>query len=297
MKNRVGIWMPRKKSIVPLLTLAFLSVLIYIVPNAPLDPWKLFNPRKVATMIFALSLVQIVGTYLAHFIGVKLGAVITGFLGGLISSTATIASVARKSRKNTISDVTVEVITILSAIVAMLLECILFLFVGANKINFLLLLLFSVPLGATLVLIFFKSRNLGNQKINHLQVGFRVVPILKLTLFILMVLSLSKVLQEWLGNNSLYVLTFIVSLFEIHGSVIANVQLNAAGHIHAVALGHLIAISIFASMISKILIVFFLGSTVLKIQTLKFSGVLLLSLACGWFLFVMMQDYFRILSL
>ncbi|QQR80613.1 MAG: DUF4010 domain-containing protein [Deltaproteobacteria bacterium] len=58
--------------------------------------WKVFNPKKIASIIFALAFIQVLGFSTSQLLGSRVGAVLSGFFGGLVSSTATTASSREK---------------------------------------------------------------------------------------------------------------------------------------------------------------------------------------------------------
>jgi uncharacterized membrane protein (DUF4010 family) len=269
------------------LTLLSLLILVLVLPSTPIDPWNLLNLKKIATMIFALALIQILGSSLSHYVGSKAGAILTGFLGGLVSSTATTATLARQSKISSQNINSFETITFLSATGAMLIEAISLLLIGTDKIHPSLFIIFSGPIFVTIVMIFIQSRKLANRKVDIEESRVYFITIIKLSAFIIAILALSKILQNSFGQNGLSVLTFLVSLFEIHGSVIANIQLQDAGSIEVRSLGNLLSISIVASYLSKMFLIYTLGSSDLWIRTLKCTIVLFLSLGMSWALFVL----------
>lgn len=274
------------KWIKPFFTSLTLLVLVLVLPNSPIDPWNLLNLKKVATMIFALAIIQLLGSTIAHLVGSKAGSILTGFLGGLISSTATTASLARQSKISTHDMTAFEIVTFLSATGAMLVEGISLLLVGTDEIHPSLFLIFLGPISATLIMIFLQSRKLTNRVLDVEQNSFKILPILKLAAFIVSILVLSKVLQNSFGQKGLSILTFLVSLFEIHGSVIANIQMHDAGVFDVRTLGNLLAISIIASYLSKLFLIYTLGKSELWTRALKPTSILFLSLSLSWTLFV-----------
>lgn len=260
-------------------------LLMWLSPVAPIDPWNLLSPKKVTTMLFALTLIQVMGTAMARVLGARAGAILTGFLGGLISSTATTAALAKRSKNSTKKDVTTEILTFLSATAAMLFEGLALLLSGTTQFHLALLLIFLGPLLMSGVLIYRHSNKRGRQTPNIDSKTFRILPILKLTAFIVGILILSKFLQNQFGQTGLVILTFLVSLFEIHGSVIANVQLHDSGGIGVQLLGGLLAISILASYLSKLFLIYTLGSRSLGGQALKNTLLLIFSMLLSWVLF------------
>jgi uncharacterized membrane protein (DUF4010 family) len=276
----------QNKWITLLVTLSGIFVLVLISPTAPIDPWNILSPKKVATMILALTFIQVMGSVSAQFLGVRGGTILTGFFAGLISSTATTAALAKKSKSSAQNKTSTEILTFLSATTAMLVEGVSLLLLGTNEIHFSLLVIFLGPILATVVMIIIQSQNLAHQNIRIEITPFRIFPILKLTIFIISILALSKILQKLFGQIGLLVLTFIVSLFEIHSSVISNIQLHDAGFVSVRLLGSLLAIAIIASYLSKIFLIFTIGGNALKSQAVKSTFILFLSLLLSWLLFL-----------
>lgn len=263
-----------------------MAFLVWFSPGVPMDPWHLFNPKKVASMIFALTLIQVMGAALASALGTKGGSILTGFLGGLISSTATTASLAKRSKSDHRHGASTEILTFLAATVAMLFEGFALLLSGTREFHFGLSLIFFGPILLTGFLIYRHSSKLENRPLTIDPEPFRLLPILKLGVFILLVLALSKVLQNMFGQAGLVALTFLVSLFEIHGSIIANVQLHETGQAGVRLLGNLLAVSIFASYLSKLLLISTPGSQSLKAEATKSTLFLLMSLLLSWWISV-----------
>jgi uncharacterized membrane protein (DUF4010 family) len=274
----------KSKWIKPFLTLLFLALLIWLVPSVPIDPWNLISPQKIITMIFALAFIQAFGSLMTHLLGTRVGALLTGFFGGLVSSTATTASLARKSKNKSSMETSSEMLTFLSATAAMLFEAIALIVTGTKEFHLSVLILFMGPMLATLFMIFYQSKKVKEVFVPSEDLNFEIAPILKLSLFIIFTLALSKVLQNIFGQNGLMILTFLVSLFEIHGSIIANVQLHESGSIVASLMGVILVISVMASYTSKLFLVLTLASPSLKKQVFKSTLILFASLAASWFL-------------
>jgi uncharacterized membrane protein (DUF4010 family) len=258
-------------------------LLVWAAPVAPLDPWQLLSPKKVATMILALTIIQVLGSTLVYFFGAKAGSILTGFLGGLISSTATTAALAKRSKASRPENLSAENLTFLAATGAMLLEGVALVITGTTSIHWRLLLVVLGPLFVTTLILIRYARKDRSPSLNLAPETFRILPILKLTAFIAGVLALSKVLQNAFGQSGLVALTFLVSLFEIHGSVIANVQLHESGAIDVAFLGDLLAISVAASYVSKLFLIYTLGSRSLRLEALKSTSLLFLTLLASWF--------------
>lgn len=269
----------------PTVILVVLFLLGKISPSNSIDPWNLFSPKRIVNLIFALAFIQALGSLSIWLLGTRIGAIFSGFLGGLVSSTATTASLARKSSLSKNVKKPPETLSFLSATLAMLLEALAITSYGAKDVQWNLLILFSGPLLSVVMMIIFYARVATKHEPTRNEAKLEFLPILKLSGFIIAALGLSKILQSAFGQARLLVLTFIVSLFEIHGSVIANLQLHDVGEISAKSLGSFLAVSIIASYTSKLFLVLTMGSSEFKKSVMKSTLILFLSLAVSWTLF------------
>ncbi len=270
------------------MALMIVGLFAVFAPKNPIDPWHLLSPQKIAVMIFALVLVQVLGSVMVRLLGAGAGALLAGFFGGLVSSTATTASLARRS--NITSKISSgedqeagELLTFLAATGAMLFEGLVLVVSGTTEVHGATLLVFMGPMLATLVMILFNFKKLNGKNKNSDIAPFEILPLLKLSLFIIAILSLSKFFQKLWGHEGLVVITALVSLFEIHGSVIANVQLHDMESITVDFLCGLLAISIVASYLSKLFLIATIGSSKLRLGAVKSTSFLLVSLAISWF--------------
>lgn len=266
-------------------TLAILGGLLglaLILPDEPVDPWGILDPQKVMLVIFALAFLQTVASVVVERVGLRAGAVLLGFLAGLVSSTATTATVAKQSRDSKEQDTAAEIAVLLSATLAMLAEAAFVLTLLLRPREPLLYLMFLAPILTCLALTFFAARRVRHIPDHFQNQGLEVGSLLKLAAFIVGILALSKILQDSLGDAGLMFLTFGVSLFEIHGSVIANIQLANAKVIGHSTLVTLFALSVAASFVSKTGLVYVLGSRALKVRMTWVTLILVTVQAVSW---------------
>jgi uncharacterized membrane protein (DUF4010 family) len=72
-------------------------VILPVLPNQPFGPYAVWNPRQIWWMVVLIVGISL-GGYIAYkFWGEKAGLALSGILGGLISSTATTVSYARRT--------------------------------------------------------------------------------------------------------------------------------------------------------------------------------------------------------
>ena len=93
-------------------------VVLPVLPNREYGPYLVLNPREIWLMIVLISGISLGGYVAYKALGTRAGTLIGGFLGGLISSTATTVSYARKARVSAgSSNLAAIVIMIASAVV------------------------------------------------------------------------------------------------------------------------------------------------------------------------------------
>jgi uncharacterized membrane protein (DUF4010 family) len=98
------------------------SVLTFIVlpilPDQNYGPYEAFNPHQAWLMVVLISGISLAGYTALHVAGTRYGAPLLGFLGGLVSSTATTLLYAKNSKNNpAMSQLAAAIIVIASMVV------------------------------------------------------------------------------------------------------------------------------------------------------------------------------------
>ncbi|MGJ8591916.1 MAG: MgtC/SapB family protein [Aquaticitalea sp.] len=106
------------KDLSAIMTLAGISLIVLpILPNETYGPLDVLNPQSIWLMVTLIVGISVVGYFIYKLVGKKVGIISNGILGGLISSTATTVSYARKTKDSQgISKLAVFVITVASAV-------------------------------------------------------------------------------------------------------------------------------------------------------------------------------------
>jgi uncharacterized membrane protein (DUF4010 family) len=87
-----------------------------VIPNRFVDPWQLINPRDAWVIVIVIAGIGLVNYVLLKLYGTR-GIYLSGFLGGLVNSTAAAAELAKPLGAGTTSS-TVAVAALLLTIVA-----------------------------------------------------------------------------------------------------------------------------------------------------------------------------------
>ncbi len=262
----------------------WLAVLAALLPSDPIDPWGLFSAKKITLLVLVLITIQTLGGVFSQILGSRAGSFLSGFVGGVLSSTAVTAQIAKDSHNLSDDENRVAILSFLGSIIAQMILGFALAVISAKDHVFDFVILFGLPIFGTILLTAFRSRKVRRKGVipNHRDPLSDLLGIAKLSLFIVAIIAASKLLQYKFGEYGLAPLTFLVSLFEVHGSIIANLQLSETGTIDHATLRSLISIGLFASLISKLALGLFLGNRYLKRRIIIWSIFLSFWVAAGW---------------
>lgn len=73
-------------------------VVLPLLPDRSFGPYEVLNPFRIWLMVVLIVGISIGGYLISRYLGARAGSVVNGILGGLISSTATTVSYARRSK-------------------------------------------------------------------------------------------------------------------------------------------------------------------------------------------------------
>jgi len=102
-KPWIRAWIPRlhREDLTAAMQLLIVfAILLPMLPQRALDPWGVLSPRKVGWMVALIAAVDFLGYALNRVLGARRGAVLTGLVGGLVSSTVVTVTMSRQARED-----------------------------------------------------------------------------------------------------------------------------------------------------------------------------------------------------
>ena len=102
-KPWIRAWIPRlqREDLTAAMQLLIVfAILLPMLPARTLDPWGVLSPRKVGWMVALVASVDFLGYSLSRVMGRRQGAVLTGLVGGLVSSTVVTVTMSRQARED-----------------------------------------------------------------------------------------------------------------------------------------------------------------------------------------------------
>ncbi|MFA6888452.1 MAG: DUF4010 domain-containing protein [Candidatus Woesearchaeota archaeon] len=223
---------------------------------------QIFNPFKIWLLVVFICALSSIGYLLIKTIGPKKGIGITGAIGGIVSSTAVTSTFSTLSKK--VKTYNTFAFGVIIAWTVMLIRT-LFIILILNKtlfssvFNVISLMIFTAACCATY---FYLQRTQKGKKTETslvLTSPFALIPALKLTLFFVVFLFLSKLLQYWLGSTGIYVACVLAAFTATDATIISVVTLFSAGEISLSVAVTGVILTIMSDAIGKIGITYFFG--------------------------------------
>jgi uncharacterized membrane protein (DUF4010 family) len=242
-------------------TMTVLLVAIFgigpFLPDQPIDAWGILNPRRLLILFAIVGLVQFMGYAASRIWGSRVGYAVSGFMGGLVSSTAVFLSL-----KETIARDPEAWRGILAgamtAVAATLIE--LLFIVSITSPGLLISLWFPVmAMVATasvmgLLLTRGASPSVGSSPDTQQPPHFWSV--IKLGGLLAILVAAVNLAHRYLADAGLWVLAFASGLFELHGVTLAIAIDQSKSTIENDVAAIAVLAAIAASFVSKIAILF-----------------------------------------
>lgn len=246
-------------------------VIVNLVPDAVIDPWGVFNPKKFGYLVLTLATLEFASYLATKIVGKEKGPLLFGFLGGFVSSTAVILASARQSVKSPTqwrSTLSTTLAAQLSALIELLF------IVGFVAPSVLLPLVMPIGIsGLMIVFVIFvlihKSESIHSDL--KLQSPLDWQGVLRLALMLACFLAAISLVKRWLGDQATLLMSFVAGLFELHGVSMANATMFSQGHLTIQVTTQNILLAVIASMVAKI------GISLIVARNGRFTQVLILS--------------------
>lgn len=245
-------------------TVKFVAVALLVLPFLPdrdLGPYGAFNPYDVGRMVVLVAGISFVGYVLVKTVGAARGLLLTGVLGGLASSTATTASLARRSRET--PDLSPALATATVAACTVLFPRVLLLVAVASPA---LLAPLAVPVGimAGTSLVLGLALALGARKDRHVDVTlrnpFELLPALWFAAFYAAAALVARAVIEWFGPAALYAVGAASGVADVDAVTLTAARLASSGEAAAGVVVRVIVLAAIVNGLAKAAIAAWLGA-------------------------------------
>lgn len=236
-------------------------VILPILPDEPFGPFNVLNLHEIWLLVVLIVGISLGGYIVYRFFGAKVGVLLGGLLGGIISSTATTVSYARRSRHNPDGAKLAAVIVLIANSVVMVRVMIEIWFVGRS--------LFSIAAGPVLILLLVQAAIalLFWWRIRHHDPELpdqdnpaELKPALLFAALYAVVLVGVAAAQTWFGDRGMYVVSLISGLTDVDAITLSTARLAEIGEIEAPTAWRLIVVATLSNLAFKTAVVAGIGS-------------------------------------
>jgi len=237
------------------------AIVLPLLPDRSFGPYGVLNPFNIWLMVVLISGVSLAG-YVAWrlTLGGK-GLLLTGLLGGVISSTATTFAYARHARDATHTP-SAALTVILLANVAKLVRILLLAVVIAPQVLPMLAMVMLPALAATAPALWWHYRRASGEsggESDRLQNPTQLTTALLFGVFYALVLLAAAWLSDVVGSGGLFLLSFVSGLTDVDAITLSSARLADQGNISLAESVTAITLAVAANMLFKMGVSFVLG--------------------------------------
>jgi uncharacterized membrane protein (DUF4010 family) len=258
--------------------LVFFVVVIPFMPMTAVDPWGLFVPRKLASLMALLAGIQFAGHVAERVAGARVGLALTGFFGGLASSTAVIINMPKMVQRRPETTLAAAGAAAMATSASLTLAGVVIWGAAADL---------SIPVAVPAFCMALTCAGLGlliaqkNPTAGHFEQGrspLDIIAVTRMTILIALLLGLVSLVKQFAGVSAVNLVAFIGGLFELHSVALATATLQAQKEIDARTASTALQIAILASLVSKLFITWV---SIRNKYALLFSAVILATTLVG----------------
>lgn len=270
-----------------LLLVAAAVVVLPLLPDRAIDPWQALNPYKLWMLVVMVMAINAAGYVALRLLGPGAGLALAGFIGGFVSSTATIAAMGDRSRAapHLLSQCVSAALCSNIATIVMLAVV-----VGALSPALVATLAWPLALAglAALLSAWLVHARSASTDVEHHRVApgrpFEPRQALVFAAIVSAILLLSAGVHRWLGDTGVQIAAGLAGLADLHAASASVAQLVAAGAIDIGDAGLPVFIALIANSLSKLLMAWLRGGRGFFLRLLPGVVLIVLAFAVGvWF--------------
>ena len=267
-----------------LLLAAAAMVVLPLLPDRSLDPWQALNPHKLWLLVVLVMAINAAGYIALRVLGPGAGLALAGFVGGFVSSTATIAAMGDRARAapQWVAQCAAAALYSNIATIVMLAAV-----VGALSPPMLRQLAWPLALAAIAAL---ASAALARGRLASCSVDDRPVApgrpfeprhALIFAAIVSAILLFSAGVHRWLGDAGVHIAAGVSGLADVHAAAASVAQRAAAGLVDTQDAGWPVLIALVANSLSKLTMAWLRGGRGFALRLLPGVASIVVAFAVG----------------
>lgn len=264
------------RAVLTLLAMSFL--LLPLLPNRPVDPWRTINPYQIWLLAIMIATISFVGYVAVKAFGNRLGVFMAAVAGGLASSTATTLALAKLAREHPSSSGLLSAGILVAGVVMMLRAGAIA--VALNGALFVPLIpalsTAAAVLGIGAAILWFRNAQQETPELqirNPLEVGTAI----KLAVLLAAVMLAAELVRQMFGGVGILVVAALSGIADVDAVTISIARM-AGGDVDLNTAARAIMIAIAINTVSKAIMASWVGS---KKVGLLVGGISAVALAGG----------------
>lgn len=239
---------------------------------------ELINPHTVWLMVVLISGIGFTGYVAIKMLGSRKGTGLTGFLGGLVSSTATTMTFSRRSREEEQLSLSFSLAIILACSVMFPRVLVEVLVINPRLLPTLVIPIGMMAAGGFIVsMIIWKRTEKETTEEVPLKNPFNIMPAVKFGLFYALIVLITKLASAFAGDSGMYIVSVISGLTDVDAITLTMSQISRQDPSKLGQATVAITLAAFSNTMMKAALAFFLGSSGLKKIVPIAFGIIILS--------------------
>ncbi|CAN1561683.1 COG3174 Predicted membrane protein [Burkholderiaceae bacterium] len=256
----VGSWLSEQELHDVLVFSAVALIALPLAPNRFMGPFDALNPHALTMLVVLIMAIHGLGYVALRALGPTRGLPLVGFVGGFVSSTATIYAMGLRSREHTASMHTALAGATLSNVATVIQLAVWTLLIAPKVMPHLvwplvLSAVVSVAYGGAFYAMSKESEGNGNAPVKQGR-AFDLKSAVAFTGLLTGILLVSAALHAWLGSDALWPTAAVTGLADAHAGALTALSLVANHKITEEQAVWPILISLSANAVSKALVAF-----------------------------------------
>ncbi|MEE9474991.1 MAG: DUF4010 domain-containing protein [Candidatus Hydrothermarchaeaceae archaeon] len=243
-------------------------ILFPIVPDAPIDPYGLINPRTLILIIILVASIGFVGFIAIRKVGMEKGLPIVGALGGLINSEAAAGAISNKVKEAEGLLSTFKVAIVLTNSVMLVRNLIIAGFVSLAVFRIMVVPQILMAAAGLVYARFIKFEKETEKVETPIESPFAIMPSIRFAVFFTFISFLVTYLKGF-GVESVYLAAFLGGVVTSAGVTASFASLASTGSLDPAVAAYGCVIAAMGSSIGKILITRISGTAALAKEVIN----------------------------
>jgi uncharacterized membrane protein (DUF4010 family) len=250
-------------------------VILPVLPNRDFGPWQVLNVFEIWLLVVLIVGINLAGYIAWKFVRAHTGALLTGVLGGIISSTATTVSYSKRTREQA-DGTPMSAVVIMIATAVVLIRVLIEVAVVAPQI----LRNVAVPLAIVLAVaialsfaVWWRVRGQAADMPEQKNPTMLRAALVFGALYAIVLIAVAWV-REAVGESGLYVVAAVAGLTDVDAITLSTAQMAKNGQISASLTWRVILIAFLSNLVFKAGIIAVIGSRKLLAMVATLFGIL-----------------------